>query len=227
MGSGESDILSAINRMALGSDGANTPPLGNMAFGGERSSLISDILSGKRLSPDSNPYLASNLDYFRGEANKTLGGNMNLLDAAFGKNGMGIGSGRSAEAGNLARNSAMDTNAQIAQILGQNYQHGLDEQMTTLGSVLPGMDQFKANMLFSALGANAIPRQIQQSDMTARYQDFLRQLQEPLTNAGMATSILGSAPNYQFMMPQYAPNQWQQALGAIGSVGQAAMPFLV
>lgn len=227
LSTGESNILSLINKIS-GGDGANMPGLGSMAFGDQRSSLISDILSGKRMSPGSNPYLQDYITSLQRSGQDTLGRNLNLLDAAFGGRGMtGASSGRSTEAANAARLATADTNSLIAQILGNQYNQGLNEQMNVLGSVLPNLDSYTTNMLFSALGANALPRSIQQSSLTNQYNEFLRQLNEPLQNVNLAAQILGSAPGFQYMQPQYAPSKASQILGALGSVGQAALPFVL
>lgn len=273
IGGGEQNILDIINKMVIpGGDGSSAPlglsspslPTTSLAFGDQRSKLISDILSGSRLSPDSNPYLASNIDYLRNESGKTLGANANLLDAVFGRSGItGRGTGRSVQATDLAQKSAMDTNSLIAQVLGQNYNNGLNEQMNVLSSILPGIDAFnqqgvdnaqrnilnsqqdrslnladrsaadaertnKINMLFSALGANALPRQIQQAGLSNSYQEFLRMLGEPNQNATLASSILSNSPRFQFntpAAPQYAPSDLSQILGAFAQIGQTALPF--
>ncbi len=212
LGSGESDILRQINDN-ITSGGSFAP---------ERDNLISQILSGSRLSPNTNPYLDATINELSRKSNEGLGGNLNLIDAAFGRSGMrGASSGRGVEAIQASRLAGQDLTSQIAQILGGNYQQGLNEQMNVLGSVLPQLDQAKSTNLYNALGANALPRSINQADLTARYQDFLRQIQEASGNTSLASSILGSQPGLQYSNPSY--NQmpfWQQLL--LGGVGGAA-----
>ena len=223
MSSGESDILSRINSMYTGN-------MSSLPFGDQRSSLISDILSGKRLSPDSNPFLAKTIGAISDASNRALGNNLNMLDAAFGRNGiLGPSSGRSVEATTASRNNSIDLNNTIAQILGQNYQQGTAEQMNTLGSILPNMDTFTANSLFSALGANALPRTIQQNDNMARYNEFIRQISAPGQNTQLAASILGAQPGFQYTNPTYQPMPfWQQALlGGISGAAQGGAAALM
>jgi len=148
------------------------------------------------------------------------------LDAAFARSGVGTGSGRSEEAVEATRRASGDLTGQISSILGANYQQGLAEQIQTLGSILPGMDQFQSDLLFRALGANALPRQIEQQDLNARYQDFLRRLQESTGNTQLAMQILASQPGFQFAQQQFAPlSFWEQLLlggvqgGAQGAAG--------
>lgn len=227
MGEGETNILNSINKLVMGSDGAFTPSA-SMWFGDERSNLIGDILSGKRLDPTSNPYLQSTMDAIRTAGNETLGQNLNMIDAAFGRANLGpSSSGRSREAIETGRRVTSDVNNQIGNILANNYQQGLQEQMTTLGSVLPGMDQYSSGLLFSALGANALPRQVQQNQITADYNEFLRRLSEPMQNAQLALSIMSGTPMMNFMQQQYRPSSAAQLLSALSQGGQAAAPFLV
>lgn len=220
MSTGEQNLLDAINNN-VGSGGAFAP---------QRNALISDILGGKRLSPNTNPYLQDMIGALTTESNRGLGSNLNILDAAFGKGGMGSGSGRSAAAIETTRQAHGDLTNSIANILGQNYQQGLNEQMTTLGSILPTMDQYNSNNLYAALSANALPRTIQQNDLTAQYQEFLRQLQEPMQYTQLASQILGAAPQYQVYQPQEASMPWwQQALlgGVQGAAQGAAVAMML
>lgn len=226
MTSGESSILSRINMIA-GGDGANASPLGRLAFGPQREALISDILSGNRLRPETNPFLAENIDYLRGEGTKNLGANLDLVDAAFGRAGLPSGSGRSREAIETARLSTRDLNNTISSFLGDQYNRGLGEQYNTLSSVVPNIDAFNSTMLFNALGANALPRQIEQQNLDSLFREFLRLDNAPNANAQLALSILGGTPGMQFVQPQYQPSVFSQILGAAGDAGQAALPFLL
>lgn len=255
LGANELSILDRINALQLPrfGDGASMPTLSGMAFSGPRDALIADILGGGRLNPASNPYLRGTIDAFRDAGTETLGRNLNVLDAAFGRSGMtGPSSGRSAESIEATRKVTGDVNNAIASILGENYGRGINEQMNVLGNVLPGIDsanlaryvasgnlglqnqdlglrnfQTQANWLSSILGANALPRSIAQNDTSARYQEFLRMLQEPQDYTRLAAGILSGAPQLQYTMPQYAPSQFSQILGSAAQVGQAALPFML
>ena len=214
---GEQDILAAINRMTIGGDGAYTPTA---------QGLINDILSGNRLRPETNPYLSSMMNSLSQYSSEGLGRNLNLVDAAFGKTGMGTGSGRSMTAIETGRQAQQDLNNQISNILGTQYQQGMQEQYNTLANVLPQQGQQQFSQLLGALSASALPRQIQQQDLGAQYQEFLRQLQEPMGYTQLVSQILGSSPGLQYMQPQYAPSPISQILGGAAQVGQAALPFV-
>lgn len=220
LGTGEQGLLDAITRMVSG--GTNGGPA--LAFGPERNQLLSSILSGQRLDPNMNPFLGAMTNAVRDQGQETLGRSMNLVDAAFGGSGMSTGSGRSAEGIETARRVTGDTNNTIANMLGSNYQQGLQEQMQVLGQILPGMDATTSNMLFQALGAAAMPREVQQQGLDRQYAEFLRKLQEPIGNTQLATQILGSQPGLQFSAPSYEPMPyWQQLLmGAVQGASSGA-----
>lgn len=149
MSSGEMDTLHTVDQLGphpLGpaynftNGGTALPTLEGPAFQGGRDALISDILSGRRLDPNTNPYLAQVTEALRTEGQKTLGNNLNMVDAMFGKSGMGPSSGRSLQGIETGRQSTQDINNTIASLLSGNYQQGLQEQMATLSSILPGID---------------------------------------------------------------------------------------
>jgi hypothetical protein len=176
--------------------------------------LLSNILSGKRLSPDTNPYLAGTISGLRTEADKTLGSNMNLLDTMFGKSGMVNGSGRSLEATNLAEKSSSDLNTTIANMLSSLYSQGQSEQMSALG-MLPSYQTSNVNSILSALSGLSLPRTLDQQQQQYDYSSLG-------DNALLLSQILGSQPGLNYVTPEYQPSDTMQYLSALGPLMQGS-----
>lgn len=179
---------------------------------GQGQALIGDILSGNRLSPDTNPYLSQVLGSLRTNASDNLGVGMNALDAAFGRSGMANSSARSTEATNLADKSVSSLNDTIANMLFGQYNNGLNEQMQTLG-MLPSFNSGNINSLVSALSALSLPRQLEQQGKDFEYN-------AAGDNALLIAQILGSQPGFNFMSPEYAPSMFSQVTSGLGALGQ-------
>ncbi len=210
LGAGEQQGLTAIQDNLTGmTQGQN-----------QGQQLIGDVLSGNRLSPDTNPYLSEVLGSLRGNAQDNLGVGMNALDAAFGKSGMANSSARSTEATNLADKSVTGLNETIANMLFGQYNNGLNEQMQVLG-MLPSFNTGNINSLVSAMSALALPRQLEQQGKDFEYNAVG-------DNALLLAQILGSQPGFQFMQPEFAPSMFSQVTSGLGALGQgvgAMMPM--
>lgn len=192
--------------------GALQNNIGTMSTMGQP--LLSDIFSGSRMTPASNPFLSETLGGLKSQAADTLGTNMNFLDAMFNKSGMSHGSGRSNEAIELARRSGNDLNSQIANLLFGQYNQGANEQMQALG-LLPSLNSSNTNSILSSLSALALPRQLEQQALDFSYN-------APVDNAMAVAQILGGLPGFQFTTPQFAPSQGAQILGSLGPLMQGA-----
>lgn len=198
--------------------GALRGSLGGIMQGqGQSNQLLTDIFSGSRMSPDSNPYLSQVLGSLRGHSQDNLGSSMNMLDAAFGKSGMGRGSGRSDEAVRLAENNASNLNDTIANMLFGQYNQGAGEQMQAL-QAQPQIQGGNINSILAALSGLSLPRQLEQQKLDFGYN-------AEADNAMLISQILGGVPGMQFTTPQFAPSKGAQIMQSIGPLLQAAGAF--
>lgn len=167
-----------------------------------------------------NPHLDALIGNVTESVNRNLGGNLNMVDAMFARSGMGGGSGRGTQAIEASRAASGELSANIAQILGADFNRRMGERQA-VGMSMPGVANNRAVVQQNALGALALPRNIQQQQMDFDFNEFIRMLQEPMQHAQLASQIMGSAPGLQFMQPQYAPSKFQQTMAALQPLFEA------
>ena len=110
----------------------------------------------------------------------------------------------------------------LAQVLGRLFEN---ERMNRLNAVPMALNQmgWAENVPQSRIAASqalgALPRQIEQAELTARYQDFVRQLQDMGMSLQAAVGLATSKPEY--WMPQ--PADTSGMASGLGSLAMLAM----
>jgi len=107
----------------------------------------------------------------------------------------------------------------LAQVLGQLYEAERQRRLETVPLALQTMgwaEQIPQSRIAASQQFGALPRLIDQAELTARYQDFIRQLQMMGKSLDEAVALAKSMPEY--WMPQPA-----DTTGMANALGQAAL----
>ncbi len=157
----------------------------------------SDVLSGKYLTPQNNPFLSGTMDYMQNQFGKTLGSSLDQLSSTFQAAGQPSSSGTAANYGTQAMQSALQNyQGQLAQLLMGNYQQGLQQQQDVYG--MGNVPMANATSAYSGAMAPA----------AAQYSAA----QIP---AQMWASLLQGMP---FGSTTYGPNETAQYMQGIGGI---------
>ena len=172
---------------------------------------LENTLSGKTYDPATGPYYEAyrtNVMREMQQAKDRIAARSSGRDAFFG--GGRMDQEREVEEGAMGS---------MAQVLGRLYEN---ERMNRLNAVPMALNQmgWAENVPQSRVAASqalgALPRQIEQAELTARYQDFVRQLQEMGMTLQAAIGMATSKPEY--WMPEPADTSWMG--NAAGSMAQ-------
>lgn len=174
-----------------------------------------DTMSGKHLSPDSNPYL-------RNTVNQALNDVSGKVNSQFGGNGYGT----TAHQETLTRNLAQTAN----DAYGQNYANERNNQMKGM-AVADQMGNIDYNNAQQLIGVGDIQRQESQDQLNNQYTDWLAQQNQPYRQLDVLANSLGAAVNGQgsvqaagYASNPYTANRYANAVGgALGgySLGSA------
>ena len=174
-----------------------------------------DTMSGKFLSPDSNPYLRSTV-------NQALGDVQGRINSQFGGNGYGT----TAHQETLTRNLTQAAN----DAYGQNYANERNNQMKGM-AVADQMGNIDYNNAQQLIGVGDIQRQESQDQLNNQYSDWLAAQNQPYRQLDVLANSLGAAVNGQgsvqaagYASNPYTANRYANAIGgALGgySLGSA------
>jgi hypothetical protein len=166
--------------------------------------MLQDTLSGRYMSPDSNPWLRQNVDTALGQAQGRLNSQFNTPGAF----------GSTAHQGVMAK-SLGDI---ASQMYGQNYMNERQNQMGAAGQALNygAADYQDINAL---LAAGDTRRQLSQDYMNQGYQDWLEARNYPLSQLDILGNTIGmsigNSGTTQTSQPNpYQPNTTANLLGA-------------
>lgn len=98
----------------------------------QATNLLSGIVAGNQLSPESNPYLAQQADVIQQGGMNALGNQLAQADRGAQGSGMLLSSAASAQRNNAAQAGSQNVANALTSMYGQNYQSGLNRQMTAL-----------------------------------------------------------------------------------------------
>jgi len=175
---------------------------------------LENTLSGKTYDPATGPYYEAyrtNVMRELQQAKDRIAARSSGRDAFFG--GGRLEQEREVEEGAMGS---------MAQVLGQLYEN---ERMNRLNAVPMALNQmgWAENVPQSRVAASqalgTLPRQIEQDELTARYQDFVRQLQDMGYSLQQAVGMATSKPEY--WMPE--PANTSGMASGLGSLAMLAM----
>ena len=210
-----SDQNGALDRLTQ--YGMNGTESGNAGLAG-----LSDTLSGKYLSADSNPYLGGQID----AAQQDVVRNYNTttrpaMDAAL------VRSGSFGNSGVMQMQQEADRNLQgqlgniSTQMRGQNYAQERDRQMQALG-LAPQYSQMQYGDANAALQAGNARQQDTQGQYDAAMQIFNEQQNLPLQRLGILQGALGMGSNGQSTTSSGATPQANPGTAALGGAATGA-----
>lgn len=180
--------------------------LGNNYFGaGGAGSLgigqLSNILSGKNLDPNSNPYLQQNISAMTGDFNKALGGatdNLNAQFAGAGQTGANSGARNNALT-QMTQGSLKDFGNSLTNFLGGNYEQGQNQITSALGMLnQPLSAAGTAGELGQAPGQLGYQGQLAQNNLTEVPFNLLDTIMKdaPIANSAFAPSSPSDLAGY-------------------------------
>jgi len=194
---------------ATGEQVAGLDAIANRAINGSPEELsarqnYTDTMSGKYLSPDSNPWLKATV-------NQALGDVQSKVNSQFGGNNYGT----TAHQETLTRNLSDAAN----QAYGQNYVNERNNQMKD--SLLVGQyGNIDYNNAEKLMGVGDIKRQEKQDVLNNQYSDWVSQQNQPYRQLDVLGSALSSSVNgsgsvasqgYQYS--PYTSNHYANAIG--------------
>lgn len=189
--------------------------------GGENNALgmglLNDTISGKYLNPSSNPYMQKMGDMITQKAKLALGGQANQLGSMFQKSGMGMGSGERTYTNKLISDTNQSLGNSLAGLYGQNYESERGRQMQAI-PMLSQMGQEPLQRAMALMQGGALPRNIAQSDLTSKYNDWLRTTNSPY-QYGM--SLMQNMP-LQYPQYSYQPGGTEQFMQLLPYLMQGA-----
>lgn len=162
---------------------------------------LENTLSGKTYDPATGPYYEA----YRTNVMRELKQAKDRIAARSSGRDQFFGGGRMDQEREVEE-GAMGS---MAQTLGSLYEN---ERMNRLNAVPMALNQmgWAENVPQSRIAASqalgALPRQIEQAELTARYQDFVRQLQDMGMSLQAAVGMATSKPEY--WMPEPADTSW-------------------
>lgn len=135
--------------------------------------MLTQVASGKFLSPETNPYLQSNVESAQRDVRTALGGQQR---GAFGNTGMDYSLGK-------ALGDATN------QVYSQNYDQERQRQMQA-AVLAPQYAQQDYQDYQNLLGAGDISRQAQQENLNQRYQSWLDRRNAPYQNLDVLANAI-------------------------------------
>ena len=184
---------------------------------------LEKTLEGREYDPMTGPYYEAyrtNIMRELNQAKDRIAARSSARDAFFG--GGRLDQEREVEEGAMGS---------MANVLGQLYEK---ERMNRLNAVPLALNQmgWAENLPVSRIAASqqfgGLPRQIEQQELTARYQDFIRQLTNMGMNMQAAVGMATSHPDY--WMPQPADysgiGQGLGSLAMLGMMGGGGVPMI-
>lgn len=152
--------------------------------------ILGKTASGAGLSPDSNPALQAQIEALLGEGVNALQTGVNSIrNQAFGA-GAGGGSREALSIGEAVGDFSRGFTTNVANLLGQNFQNERDRQLAAISPLL-NVEQSPTSRLISAKGFEAEPRELEQAELNAQINDFLRQQAERFLPLEQARATLG------------------------------------
>ena len=119
------------------------------------------------------------------------------------------------------REAMLAGNANIAQILGQLFENERTRRLGAVPLALQTMgwaEQVPQGRVAAAETLGALPRTVEQSDLTAQYQDYLNRLSSLQSLFGGAAGMAGA--NLPWYEPSYQPSPFSQLMGGLsGGMG--------
>jgi hypothetical protein len=192
---------------SLGEYLASPLPTQSNLFGLSQAEL-EKTLGGKEYNPETGPYYQAYRTNIMRELQKAkdrLAANSSAADAYFG--GGRLQQERELEEGTMGS---------LAQTLGQLYEQERMNRLNTVPTAINTLgwaEQLPVNRVTAAEQLGALPRQVQQADLTARYNDYIRQLQNMGMSLQAATSM--ATQNPQYWMPQTDTSGMSNMLGQL------------
>lgn len=172
---------------------------------------LEKTLGGKEYEPTEGPYyeaVRTNLMRELQQAKDRIAQRSSARDAFFG--GGRLQQEREVEEGALGR---------LAQVLGEIYERERTRKLETIPLALQQMgwaEQIPMQRVAAAEQLGALPRQIEQQELVARYQDFIRQMQE-------LGATLQGAVQMAAMNPQYWASAPSDTSGLTSGMGNLAL----
>lgn len=159
---------------------------------GEDASLqeLLNTVGGMYLHPDSNPYLAEQINATGADTTQQFNKNINdILDRA-GVSGALGGSRAALMQGQAAGESTRGFNQIVSDLLNQNYQTERGRQLAAIPGLLQTED-LPAQRYGKAFEAAGIPRGLDQKELEFRLNELLRQQNERMLPIQVGQSVLG------------------------------------
>jgi hypothetical protein len=207
----EQGALGGYNNFVQGGMGLN--PAGG---------YLNNVLSGQYLNMNTNPYLQQIQQGEQGMKNYNDQQALNKIGNSMALGGNAMSGARLGATSDYMRNSNNAFESMMGQLMNQNYQ-GERGLMSQAPGQLANLANTAGSGYAQLFGMGALPRQLQQNDLTSQYQDFLRQGQ------GMQSAY--QTPDQQIMsmlygggykgqyQPIYGSSTLDQIAGNLGSSG--------
>jgi hypothetical protein len=194
---------------------------GGMGLNSSRD-YLNNVLSGQYVDLNRNPYIGQISDAMRGLKDYEDTQGLARLRSSSAAGGSAMGGAELGAESDFLRNSGNQFNALMGQLMNENYarERGFQTQA-------PGQEAGLSSLLSQGYGQGfnmgGLPRQLQQNDLNAQYQDYLRQVNgmqqmfqypDTLTNQLLyGGGFRGQTPN------QYGNSFGEMLTGLLGQGG--------